>query len=86
MGTSTAPTFSPITGSGTAMTAASATPGALSSTASTSTLETFSPPRLMMSFIRSMMWIRPASSARTTSPVCSHPSASARADSSGRFQ
>src|SRR6201999_4221104 len=82
----TAPTFSPITASGTATTAASATPGAVASAFSTSTLEMFSPPRLMMSFVRSMMCTRPASSTLMTSPVCSQPSVMVWAVASGRFQ
>ena len=82
----TAPTFSPITSSGTAITAASATPGAVSSADSTSMLETFSPPRMMMSLIRSTMSTRPASSTRTMSPVCSHPSTIVSGFVSGRCQ
>ena len=54
-GTITAPTFSPIMSSGTPITDASPTPGAPASAASTSTEYTFSPPRLIMSFLRSTM-------------------------------
>ncbi len=48
-----AQTFSPMTGSGYATHAASATSGWVTSRASTSCAEMFSPPRMMMSFNRS---------------------------------
>ena len=53
--TMTAVTFSPHFGSGSPTTAASATDGCVYSTSSTSREYTFSPPVMIMSFIRSTM-------------------------------
>ena len=53
--TMTAPTSSPRVGSGTPMTAQSATAGCSKRAASTCTEYTFSPPRMIMSLARSTM-------------------------------
>ena len=70
---------SPRRASGAATTATSATPGMRASSSSTSAALMFSPPRMMMSFLRSVIVSAPCSSSTPTSPVAYQPSASTAA-------
>src|SRR5882724_13507326 len=72
-GTTQATTFSIQYGSCSPTTATSATPGCAAIASSTSWLETFSPPLLIMSFLRSRKYSHPCSSTRATSPVWCQP-------------
>ena len=65
---------SPRRSSGAATTATSATPSMVASSSSTSAALTFSPPRMMMSFSRSVMVRHPSASSTPTSPVRNQPS------------
>jgi hypothetical protein len=56
------------------MTAASAIAGCAIRRLSSSTEEIHSPPDLITSFARSVMWMKPLESSDPTSPVRSHPS------------
>ena len=71
--TTTAQTRSPSAGSGTGMTATSATAGWVISRSSTSLDEMFSPPRMMMSLSRSVTVRYPPASIRPMSPVRNQP-------------
>src|SRR5262249_28759781 len=73
-GTTQAFTTSPSTRSGTPPPAASRPPGWPHRTSSTPTQYTFSPPRLIMSLIRSLIVTEPAPSIAARSPVRSQPS------------
>src|SRR6185503_3559903 len=69
--------------SGTATTAASATAGCAISAFSSSTDEIHSPPDLMTSFERSLIWMYPFGWSETTSPVLNQPSSVQRSAWSG---
>src|SRR6266545_372458 len=77
---------SPYTGCGAPMTAASRTASSPASTDSISLGYTFSPPRMIMSLIRSTRVRYPSPSRKPTSPVCSQPPASVSAVASGRLR
>src|SRR5215213_5354 len=70
-------------GSGIAITAASATAGCAISAFSRSTDEIHSPPDLMTSLERSLIWMKPRGCIETMSPVLNHPSAVQRSACSG---
>src|SRR5262249_51134143 len=82
-GRTNAQACSPSRASGAATTATSATPGMRSTSSSTSRAETFSPPRMMMSFLRATMDRKPSASRTPTSPVAYQPAASKHAFVSG---
>ena len=79
-------TVSPHLASGTPITATSATAGCEKSRSSTSIEETFSPPEMMTSFLRSAIDRYDWSSIRPPSPVWNQPSTMAASVASGWFQ
>ena len=81
-----AQTASPQVSSGLATTAASITWGCRYSTSSTSRLEIFSPPEMIMSFDRSLISIYPSGCITARSPVCSQPPSNASAVAVGFFR
>ena len=77
---------SPYPSSGTPMTATSSTGWCLEITSSISRGKMFTPPEMIMSFLRSMMEMKPSSSLTAMSPTVKYPSSSypARVASSSR--
>ncbi len=69
--------------SGTAITAASAIAGCAISAFSSSTDEIHSPPDLITSFERSLIWMKPRGCIETMSPVLNQPSSVQRSACSG---
>ena len=84
--TTSAFTVSPHFSSGMPMTATSATAAWENSTSSTSIDETFSPPEMITSFLRSEIVRYPSSSSSPPSPVWNQPSSRASAVASGCSQ